>query len=108
MSFLPSCRQTGKSRNPRVKEVNNLLNQQREVIKNKSVNVFQLLMLFAFYFFVGCIIAFVVNGIYNALGNNDAFIHSIVIGAIVIPVFLILTFLVSSVFWVMVREGRKD
>ena len=65
-------------------------------------------MLFAFYLFVGSIIAFVVNGIYNAWRNNDAFINSIVIGTIVIPVFLTLTFLVSSVFWVMVREGRKD
>jgi len=84
------------------------LNQQREVIKNKSVNIFQLLMLFAFYLFVGSIIAFVVNGIYNALENNDAFMYSIVIGAIVIPVFLTLTILVTLVFWVIVREGRKD
>jgi len=84
------------------------LNQQREVIKGKSIIFFQFLMLFIFYFFVGCIIAFVVNGIYNALENKDAFIHSIVIGTIVIPVFLILTFLVSSVFWVIVREGKKD
>lgn len=65
-------------------------------------------MLFIFYIFVGSIIAFVINGIYNALGNNDAFIHSIVIGTIIIPVFLILTLLVTSVFWVIVREGRKD
>ena len=64
-------------------------------------------MLFIFYFFVGCIIAFIANGIYNALENRDAFIYSIVIGAIVIPVFLILTFLVSLVFWVIVREGKR-
>jgi len=84
------------------------LYKQKEITKDKSVIFFQFLMLFIFYFFVGCIIAFVVNGIYNASENEDAFIYSIVIGTIVIPVFLILTLLVTSVFWVIVREGKKD
>ena len=82
------------------------MSQQRELTKGKSIILSQFLMLFIFYFFVGCIIAFVFNGIYNASENRDAFIHSIVIGSIVVPVFLTLTFLVSSVFWVIVKEGR--
>jgi len=84
------------------------LSQQREPRKGKSIILSQFLMLFIFYLFVGCIIAFVFNGIYNAAENRDAFIHSIVIGSIVVPVFLTLTFLVSSVFWIIVKEGRKD
>jgi len=68
----------------------------------------QVAMLSLFYLFVSGVIAFVLSVLLRSWENNDAWIHAIVISSIVIPVFLILTFVVTAIFVVLIREGRRE
>lgn len=73
----------------------------------KVVLTIQVAILTLFYFFGAGVIIFVLSVVYRSWMNNDAWIHAIVIASIIIPVFLILTFVVTMIFTVTIKEGRK-
>ena len=75
--------------------------------EEKVILAVQMTSLILFYLFGAGVITFVLSVVYRSWMNNDAWVHAIVIAAIIIPVFLILTFVVTVIFVVTIKEGRE-
>lgn len=79
----------------------------KKTMGEKMVLTIQILILVFFYTFTAGVITFVSSVVYRSWVNNDAWIHAIIIATLVTFLFLILTFVVTMVFMVTVREGLK-
>ncbi len=77
-------------------------------IGNKIVTSIQISLLFFFYAFAAGVITFVSYGAYRSWVNNDAWVHALIIASLTTFVFLILIFVVTMVFGVIIKEGQKD
>lgn len=73
----------------------------------KVVFTIQVAIIVLFYLFGAGVITFVLSVVYRSWMNNDAWVHAIIIASIIIPVFIILTFVVTMIFMVTLKEGRK-
>lgn len=73
----------------------------------KIVLTIQILILVFFYAFTAGVITFVSSVVYRSWINNDAWIHAIIIASLITSLFLILTFVVTMVFVVTIKEGLK-
>lgn len=76
-------------------------------IGNKAVWVVQILLLLSFYIFAVGVFTFLGYAVYRSLVNNDAWVHAVVIATVITFAFLILTFVVTMVFTVLIKEGKK-
>jgi pilus assembly protein TadC len=77
------------------------------VWEEKIVLIIQVAILIFFYLFGAGVITFVLSVVYRSWMNNDAWVHAIVIASIIIPVFLLLTFVVTMIFVVTIKEGQR-
>ncbi len=77
-------------------------------IENKAVLGVQILLILSFYTFAAGVITFVVYAVYRSLVNNDAWVHAVIIATVITFAFLILISVVTMVFTVMIKEGRKQ
>jgi len=74
---------------------------------NKAVLGAQILLLLSFYTFASGVITFVVYAVYRSLVNNDAWVHAVIIATVITFAFLILISVVTMIFTVLIKEGRK-
>ncbi len=72
--------------------------------EDRIIRILQILGIILYYLFVLGFIAFLLNGIRNGWIYKISFPHAVVISSIIIPVILIITYLVSMVFWGISRE----
>ena len=76
-------------------------------IRNKAVLVAQIVLLLSFYLFASGVFTFLGYAVYRSLVNNDAWVHALVIATVITFAFLILTSVVTMIFTVLIKEGRK-
>jgi len=76
-------------------------------VENKAVLSIQILLLLSFYAFASGVIAFVVYAVYRSLVSNDAWVHAVIIATVITFAFLILISVMTMVFTVLIKEGRK-
>jgi hypothetical protein len=74
---------------------------------NKAVLVVQILLLLSFYIFASGVFTFLGYAVYRSLVNNDAWVHAVIITTVITFAFLILISVVTMVFTVLIKEGRK-
>ena len=75
---------------------------------NKAVLGVQILLLLSFYIFASGVFTFLGYAVYRSLVNNDAWVHAVIIATVITFAFLILISVVTMVFTVMIKEGRKQ
>lgn len=74
---------------------------------DKVVLSVQILLLLSFYIFALGVISFLGYAVYRSLVNNDAWVHAVIIATVITFAFLILTSVITMIFTVLIKEGRK-
>lgn len=74
---------------------------------NKMVLGVQISLLICFYVFVLGVLTFLGYAVYRSVANNDHPVHAVVLASVITFAFLILTSVVTMVFSVVIKEGRK-
>lgn len=73
----------------------------------KAVFGVQIFLLVAFYAFAAGVITFLGYGLYRSLVNNDHWGHALIITALITFAFVILISVMTMIFVVLLREGRR-
>jgi hypothetical protein len=76
-------------------------------VRNKVVLGVQIFLLVCFYMFALGVFTFLGFAIYRSIVNNDHPVHAIVLSSVITFAFLIITSVVTMVFSVVIKEGRK-
>ena len=74
---------------------------------NRAVLSVQILLLLSFYVFASGVFTFLGYAVYRSLVNNDAWVHAVIIATVITFAFLILISVITMVFTVLIKEGRK-
>ena len=74
---------------------------------SKAVLGVQILLLLSFYIFALGVFTFLGYAVYRSLVNNDAWVHAVIIATVITFAFLILISVITMVFTVLIKEGRK-
>ncbi len=75
---------------------------------NRAVLSVQILLLLSFYIFASGVFTFLGYAVYRSLVNRDAWVHAVIIATIITFAFSILISVITMVFTVLIREGRKQ
>ena len=74
---------------------------------NRAVLSVQILLLLSFYIFASGVFTFLGYAVYRSLVNDDAWVHAVIIATVITFAFLILISVITMVFTVLIKEGRK-
>lgn len=67
----------------------------------------QISILICFYLFTAGVFAFLWHAVYRSVADNDHPVHAVVLASVITFAFLILASVMTMIFSVIIREGRK-